>query len=130
MLPGSGHAVTPSDRIGQQITIQIARSEEHRMTGQRGRRGWGWVRRLPSRRFQASYIGPDLARHYGPGTYAKSMDAETWLGEERRLIDQGIWTPPKQRAAQRKAHKVTLAEYAETWIEHRKIKPSTRTEHN
>ena len=99
------------------------------MAGKGGRRSWGWMRRLESRRWQASYIGPDLLRHYAPGTYGERMDAEHWLSDERRLVDQGIWTPPKQRAAQRKAHKVTLAEYAQTWIEHRKIKPSTRTEY-
>jgi hypothetical protein len=30
-----------------------------------GRRGFGYIRRLPSKRYQASYTGPDLARHVG-----------------------------------------------------------------
>jgi len=34
-----------------------------------GRRGFGYLRRLPSKRYQASYIGPDLARHVGPTTF-------------------------------------------------------------
>jgi integrase len=100
------------------------------VAGKEGRRAWGWVRRMPSsRRFQASYIGPDLLRHYGPGTYEHRMDAEYWLSAERRLIDQGLWTSPKLRAAQRKAKKLTFGEYADRWIEHRNIKPSTRTEY-
>ena len=57
------------------------------------------------------------------------MDAEHWLSDERRLIDQGIWTSPKLRAAQRKAKTITLGEYADKWIEHRNIKPSTRLEY-
>jgi len=99
------------------------------MTGKQGRRSWGWVRRLQSRRWQASYIGPDLARHYAPGTFGARMDAEHWLSDERRLIDQAIWTAPKIRAAQQKAKTITLAEYADKWIKHRNIKPSTEIEY-
>ena len=59
------------------------------MAGKAGRRGWGWIRRLPSsRRCQASYIGPDLCRHYAPATFGTRMDAQHWLSDERRLIDQ------------------------------------------
>jgi integrase len=61
------------------------------------------------------------------------MDGEAWLAAERRLIDQGIWTSPKLRAAQRKEKALTLDEYAEKWIEHGgargNLKPSTKTEY-
>jgi hypothetical protein len=33
------------------------------------RRSFGYIRRLPSKRYQASYIGPDLARHAAPDTF-------------------------------------------------------------
>lgn len=100
------------------------------MAGKQGRRGWGWIRRLPSsKRYQASYIGPDLARHYAPSTFATRMDAERWLGDERRLIDQQIWTSPKHRVGQRKADAITLNEYADRWIEQRTVKPTTRIEY-
>ncbi|WP_342744346.1 site-specific integrase [Mycobacterium aquaticum] len=82
-----------------------------------------------SKRYQASYIGPDLARHYAPGTFGTRMDAERWLGDERRLIDQDIWTSPKQRAAQRQAEAVTLNTYADRWIEQRNVKPGTKIEY-
>jgi integrase len=96
------------------------------MTGKRGRRGWGFIRRLPSQRYQASYIGPDLIRHTAPRTYTAKMDAEHWLAIERRLIERDEWTPPAMRTAAKKAKAVTVAEYIGVWIEHRNIKPRTK----
>jgi hypothetical protein len=54
------------------------------------------------------------------------MDAEAWLAAERRLIELDTWTPPAARMAVRKAKTVTLAEYAQRWIDHRTLKPRTR----
>ncbi len=39
-------------------------------------RAWGTLRRLPSGKWQASYVGPDLTRHTAPITYTARMDAE------------------------------------------------------
>jgi integrase len=86
------------------------------------------ARRLPSRRWQASYEY-GLVRHYAESTFAQRMDAERWLADERLLIDQGVWTPPKGIAAQRKMRGVTLGEYADTWVEHRNVKESTKIEY-
>lgn len=97
------------------------------MAGKKGHRGWGWIRKLPSGRWQASYIGPDLVRHRAPRTFTAKMDGERWLSDERRLIERDDWTPPALRAAEVKVKAVTVAEYAETWIEHRNIKPRTRS---
>ena len=97
------------------------------MVGTKGRRGWGWIRQLPSKRFQASYIGPDLVRHKAKTTFSTRMDAEGWLSNERRKIERDEWTPPTQRVAEAKAQSVTVAEYAQTWIDHRNIKPRTRS---
>ena len=35
----------------------------------RTRRAFGYVRKLPSKRYQASHIGPDLVRHAAPDTF-------------------------------------------------------------
>jgi len=35
----------------------------------RPRRGFGTIRKLPSGRFQATYVGPDLGRHSAPFTF-------------------------------------------------------------
>jgi integrase len=96
------------------------------MTGKKGRRGWGWIRSLPSKRFQASYIGPDLLRHTAPRTYTAKMDAEHWLSTERRLIERDEWTPPAMRTAAKKTKAVTVADYVAVWIDHRNIKPRTK----
>lgn len=52
------------------------------------------MRRLPSGRWQASYVGPDLARHSAPYTFDSALDAEGWLATERRLLaSDEPWTP-------------------------------------
>ena len=58
------------------------------------------IRRLPSRRYQASYAGPDLQRHVAPVTFTSAADAETWLSDERRLVESETWRPPAVRLAQ------------------------------
>jgi integrase len=97
----------------------------------RDRRGWGKIRRLPSGRWQASYIGRDNHRHTAPVTYSTRLAAEGWLAGERRLYeDADAWTPPADREAAaeaaRQAHELTLGEYADEWITHRDVKPRTR----
>jgi integrase len=97
------------------------------MANTKNHRGWGHIRRLPSRRYQATYTGPDLARHNAPGTFGARMDAEHWLADERRAIDRDEWTPPKLRTAQRRAQSKTLGEFATEWIEHRNLKPRSKS---
>ncbi|MCF3939068.1 tyrosine-type recombinase/integrase [Gordonia tangerina] len=97
------------------------------MAGKKGHRGWGYIRRLPSGRHQASYIGPDLQRHTGPTTYASRVDAEGWLATERRKIELDAWEPPRLAKDRARAQVVTVADYCERWIAERRIKPGTRT---
>jgi hypothetical protein len=104
------------------------RRDAHDMAGKAGRRGWGRARKLPSGRWQASYVH-DLVRHTAPDTFKERTDAEGWLADGRRLINQNVWTPPKVREAQRKMTGVTFGEYATTWIEDRPIKASTKIEY-
>ena len=95
------------------------------MAGTSQHRRFGWIRKLPSRRYQASYIGPDSARHNAPGTFAAKIDAEGWLSAESRLIDSGAWSPPDER--NRPASRPTLfGEYATAWLADRTLKPRTR----
>lgn len=60
------------------------------MSGRTGHRGWGWIRKRSSGRFQASYIGPDNVRHFAPTTFELKIDAEEWLTQERRAIQNAI----------------------------------------
>ena len=110
----------------------MARRDGTRWHGGRDGRqaGQAWLGADPqaagSGRWQASYVGPDLVRHNAPHTYTAKMDAERWLADERRLIEQDNWNPPAARSAEKKAKSVTVAEYADTWVEQRSLKPRTR----
>jgi integrase len=91
------------------------------------RRSFGWIRKLPSRRYQASYIGPDLGRHSAPDTFETRMDAEGWLRDERELVNSERWLPPKRRAdVARASQPPTLSEYAASWLDSRTLRPRTR----
>ena len=63
------------------------------------RRGFCYLRRLPSKRYQASYIGPDQFRHNAIVTFSAREDAEAWLRDERRLVESGEWHSPEARRA-------------------------------
>ena len=95
------------------------------------RRQFGKLRKLPSKRWQASYVGPDQNRHTGATTYTAKGDAEEWLNDERKLIERDAWTPPATRHAAKHAKGQTLREYAPTWLDkHRRadgepLKPRT-----
>jgi len=86
-----------------------------------GRRGFGAIRRLPSKRYQASYLGPDLARYVGPKTFQARIDAEGWLAQERRLIETERWIPPNARDASRTS-RVTLQAFAADAIPRRRVR--------
>lgn len=88
------------------------------------RRGFGKLRRLPSKAYQASYVGPDGIRYTAPHTFTAHIDAEGWLASERRLVTDRTWTPPGLRDTHRRA--TTLAEYAASWLRRRDLKPTTR----
>jgi integrase len=90
------------------------------------RRAWGQIRRLPSGNYQASYLGPDGCRYTADTTYTTRSRAEGWLADERRLIENRDWTPPKIREATQTAKAVALGDYAEQWLAHRPIKERTR----
>ena len=102
------------------------------MTGTR--RSFGSIRRLPSKRYQASYIGPDLARHVAPETFTAKIDAEGWIAAERRLVEWDEWISPEvRRAKQFHDDSQTLRAYATTWLPERLavrgLKPKTVSEY-
>jgi integrase len=93
----------------------------------KNRRQFGYIRKLASKRWHASYVGPDLARHNAPHTFAAKLDAEAWLAAERRLIDSDSWIAPAgRRAALEAAKPPTLEEFANGWLESRTLRPRTR----
>ncbi len=84
----------------------------------RQRREFGALRRLPSRRWQAHYIGPDGAKHYAPHTFAAKVDGEAWLTDRRREIDRGLWNPITADTAE----SPMFAPYSDDWLRTRLVR--------
>nr|WP_066898658.1 site-specific integrase [Mycolicibacterium houstonense] len=106
------------------------------MAGKKNPREWGSIRKQPTKsaRYQASYVGPDLRRHFAPVTFESKMMAERWLNKEKDRIDrcaasdEGLasWKPPEVISEETKAVALTVAQYAKTVIGERNLKARTR----
>lgn len=98
------------------------------------KRGFGNPEQLPSGRWRGSYTGPDGVRHRCPdGTFADEDSVIAWLTSERKLIDLGVWTAPRDRAAisetqaaAKAARAITFGSYAEKVIRERDLTPRGR----
>ncbi len=96
------------------------------MAGKTGRRGFGHVRKLPSGRWQASYLSPDGQRHTArspegkPLTFTAKQDAEGWLALRHSEIVRVAWLPSPEKRS-------TLAAYSAAWLAGRDLSESTRT---
>lgn len=102
------------------------------------RRGFGSIEKLPSGKYRAYYADPEgrtralpgggskPLRHSAPFTFTTREDAEKWLSRERDLVSAGGWSAPTTRQAEKLAaenSKVpTVANYASTWIDKRRVK--------
>lgn len=102
------------------------------MPNKSGHRGFGHIRKLPSKRWQASYIGPDLQRHKAPQTFETRLDAETWVSAESHLISAEAWHSPAARAAAKRDSEAArignvFRAYAGSWLDGRHdLRPTTR----
>jgi len=84
-----------------------------------GHRRFGNIRRLPSGRYQASYLGPDGQRRYAQETFERKTDADQALSLIEAQIIRRDWTDPERA-------KVRLSEYAGIWIaQHPRLRPRT-----
>lgn len=81
-------------------------------------RRFGRVRRLPSGRFQARYLGPDGKDRPAPGTFATKTEAEVWLARKEVEIRDGEWIDPD-------LGRVAFEVYAAGWVRDRMLKPRT-----
>jgi integrase len=82
------------------------------------RRRFGSVRKLPSGRFQARYLGPDGLERRAPQTFETKTDAEIWLTQVEADLTRGDWMDPDAGA-------VNFEEYALRWVEERKLAATT-----
>lgn len=89
---------------------------------------WGHIRKLPSKRYQASYVAPNGVRIRAPMTFTAKTDAEGWLATQRARIVEGIWTAQTptakhqeqlERAERATASGEPLRDYGARWIEER-----------
>jgi integrase len=109
------------DPSNPEILHDIARSAtlsaDARTTVERKKRkhreSFGAIRRLPSGRYQASYVGPDMIRHTAPSTFLAITDARAWLAGVRADIHQERWRGPAP------ASRVDFMIYARQWIDTR-----------
>ncbi len=90
----------------------------------RKRRSFGKVRKLPSGRFQASYMQARV-RHTAPVTFLTKGDAGAWLDMRHAEILEHRWkpTPPPDPS------KVQFTDYGQRWIDGRDLGPRTRAEY-
>src|SRR5664279_1280450 len=94
---------------------QSLRPGEVRMAHRR----FGYVRKLPSGRFQASYLAPNGHRRNAPSTFATKTDAREWLVRVRGSILDGRWRDPVLA-------RQPLIAYARSWIDQRPgLRPRT-----
>ncbi|MFI0225084.1 tyrosine-type recombinase/integrase [Streptomyces lydicus] len=83
------------------------------------RRPFGRVRKLPSGRYQARYVGPDGLLRPAPETFRTKRDADDWLAGKQAEMRRGDWHDPD-------AGKVPFGEYAAAWIRERELTATTR----
>jgi integrase len=84
-----------------------------------GHRRFGSVRKLPSGRYQARYLGLDGVMHKAPETFARASEAERYLVLVEGQLARKEWIDPERG-------KVKLSDYAEDWIVQRpNLRPRT-----
>lgn len=74
----------------------------------KNRRTFGYIRRLPSKLYQASYVGQDGHRYYSPMPFVAKADAEGFLASEWTAMNKGEWVSPKARIAKAAMPDLTL----------------------
>jgi integrase len=83
----------------------------------RDKRPFGNIRCLPSGRYQVRFTAPNGGYVTAPRTFAARIDAEAWLADRRREIDNQAYNP----AAVVKPSRVTFGDYAATWLANRHV---------
>lgn len=83
------------------------------------RRQFGRVRKLPSGRYQARYVGPDGQLRPAPETFRAKRDADDWLADKQTEMRRGDWHDPD-------AGKVAFGPFAAAWITERELTTTTR----
>ena len=89
------------------------------MAGRKGQRRFGYVRKLKSAKYSASYRDPNGVRRFAPDTFASKPEAVDWLVVQESLMVRGEWTDPDRG-------KVPFGPYTTGWIAERPgLRPRT-----
>ena len=84
------------------------------------RRRFGMVRKLPSGKYQASFIGPAGLRQNAPQTFRTKTDADRWLATVEADISRGTWVDDH-------LSRQPFGDYARAWLrDHPKMGPRYR----
>jgi integrase len=75
-----------------------------------GRRRFGLVRKLPSGRWQASFLSPDGYRQTAPSTFRTRADADRWLTLVEADLSRGTWRDEQTGTEQ-------FGDYARRWLQ-------------
>ena len=86
-------------------------------TPRRAARDWGKIRKLPSGRYQASYLDDTRTRRTAPATFRTRADADAWLTAQQRRARRGHLARPATPGPQ------TLGGYAAGWLAGRDLGP-------
>src|SRR5690349_12601901 len=73
------------------------------------RRRFGYVRKLPSGRFQASFVTPSGRRQAAPQTFRTRTDADRWLAAVEADLSRGTWLDED-------LGRQSFGSYARTWL--------------
>lgn len=83
------------------------------MASTRRTKGAGNVRKLPSGRFQARFVGSDGQRHTAPVTFQTKGDATEWLNAQMKAVRNDSWVAPRKLKIDRN---MTLNDFFDHWI--------------
>jgi integrase len=88
------------------------------------RRRFGWIRKLPSGRWQARYKGNDSVLRPAPHTFRTKGMAEQWLAGVEADLMRGSWTVPNPSSE-------SVAVWAERWMASKlNLKPNTKADYD
>lgn len=78
-------------------------TEQRMVTSRPGRRGFGAVRKLPPKRFRASYLGPDLDRQIALKTFGLASTPRGGWPASAGSSTPGEWLSPLAREARKRS---------------------------